>query len=584
MNSPAAARTALLVALALALALAGGAAAQQPESYGFGEVVDVVLVNVEAWVTDGKGTPVTGLAATDFEVLEDGRPVAITHFAEVQQSRLVVSEIDRTLADPVLAEAPIRAAVDPNHLVIYFDQLHLRPASRNRLIDELRDFLVDQRVPPERVLVLRQDREMITELSFGASWSELDDALARVTDSSPLGGSTASLKRLTVRSLQDLWKRARDIAASRPVASASNDEAACEFFMPRAVAEVQLYMRQTRDRISLTLDHLTSAASFLAGVPGVKYLLYVSDQLEREPAADLAAFINRLCPTRQDSRLFVLGDELSLDFDRLTRHANANRVTIYALQASGLEAMVLAGASQSSVDLRAATSFEQALRRNESEGLKILAAETGGRAVLNRNELGGELAEIGREMGSYYTLAYEPPHGGDEGDHRIEVRLKNADLRVRHRRGYRDKNPDERMTERLQGAMYLGLVDNELGVRLGAGRVEEGKGRGLVVPLHVMLPAARLAFLPSAEAAMASVSLQISTLDTKTQRGIFASRSFRVRQPSGGQEVVDLVLDLVLPPGVHVVAVGVRDDATREAAFVSTTLDLQAGGRRAAGP
>ena len=55
-------------------------------------------------------------------------------------------------ADPELA-VPQPPAIDPSHLVIYFDQLHLKPAGRNRLIDDLRDFLAAERVPAERVLI-----------------------------------------------------------------------------------------------------------------------------------------------------------------------------------------------------------------------------------------------------------------------------------------------------------------------------------------------------------------------------------------------------------------------------------------------
>ena len=62
-----------MLAAALLQALAGGLAAQDPEPYRFAEVVEVQLVNVEAWVTDGKGNPIKGLTAADFEILEDGR-------------------------------------------------------------------------------------------------------------------------------------------------------------------------------------------------------------------------------------------------------------------------------------------------------------------------------------------------------------------------------------------------------------------------------------------------------------------------------------------------------------------------------
>jgi hypothetical protein len=208
----------------------------------------------------------------------------------------------------------------------------------------------------------------------------------------------------------------------------------------------------------------------------------------------------------------------------------------------------------------------------------VLAAETGGRAIFNRNQFRVELDAMAREMGSYYSMAYEPKHGGDRGDHELEVRVKNRKLQVRHRQGYRDKSPDEQMTERLQGAVYLGLVDNPLGVRLGAGAVEppaEGAKKMMTVPLRLLVPAANVTFLPREGGVTGQLSVQVSTRNAVDQKGIFDHRAYRIHwQTQTDQETIVLSMDLVLPPGLHIVAVGVRDDASRVSSFVSTTLEL----------
>ncbi len=53
--------------------------------------VDVQLVNILCTVRDGKGAFIKGLAKDDFEVLEDGRPREITHFAREADSPLIVA-------------------------------------------------------------------------------------------------------------------------------------------------------------------------------------------------------------------------------------------------------------------------------------------------------------------------------------------------------------------------------------------------------------------------------------------------------------------------------------------------------------
>lgn len=561
-----------------------------PNDYLFSEVIEVQLVNVEVWVTDAKDRPVMGLTATDFEILEDGRPVEISHFAEIQPDAAPVSGVTRTAAVAPAAPESVQGtepepATDPSHLVIYFDDLHLSPSGRKRAIKDLAEFLTEGHVPPERVLILSQNNSLKTEATFGSSWAELDAALARIEKTLPRGRLMESEKRLAIQNLQDLWKWAREVAGSRPVGNSA--DAACDIFVPRAVSDVEAYAAESRERIAVTLDHLASTASFLTGIPGVKTLIYVSDALERAPGTDLIRFISDLCPVNTDTPMFLLSDELSQDFRGLTRHANANRVTIYSLQTSGLKSNFLMGAEQRGLETRAlAGSFDVALRMSEREGLSTLAAETGGRAIFNTNTFDDDLLAIAREMSSYYSLAYEPPHGGDEREHEIRVRLKSKNLRARHRRGYRDKNADLRMTERLQGAVYLGLVDNPLGVRLGAGTVSPGGKDLMVFSLHVLVPAEKIVFLPQGEGVIAQVSVQVSTRNTKDQKGIFDHRAYRINwDTQSDQEMVSLVMDLEVPPGVHLLAVGVRDDATRETSFVSTTVEVHgaAGTAGAAG-
>ena len=554
--------------LAVAVAVAQDEVPQRP----FTETINVQLVNVEVWVTDGKGRPVSGLAADEFEVFEDGEPVAISHFSEVHEATPVPDSGEPVPAGEV--EEGQREKVSAGHLVLYFDQLHLRPASRNRLIKDLREFLAAERVPPERVLILTQDRRLQTLATFGSSWEQLDNALERIAKTAPEGGRAESEKRLEIQRLQTTWNLAREYASQGARGAAGTSDAACDYFLPRAVPDVERFAGESRERISVTLDHLASVASFLAGVPGVKTLLYLSDALERSPGSDLMNFVNDLCPQQQSSPMFLISDELSRAFRQLTRHANANRVTIYSVQGLGLRSSFMTTAEQGAVDFRGARSFDLALRANERDGLNNLAAETGGRAIVNRNQFDRALANVAREMGNYYSLAYEPRHGGDGGEHRIEVRTRRG-FDVRYRRGYRDKSRDRQMTERLQGAVYLGLVDNSLAVRLGAGDVRAaGEGR-VILPLHVAVPAERLAFLPGNDATSAYLALQVSTRNTKTREGIYEQREYRVRPPAQG-DYVDLLVELELPEGVHLIAVGVRDDVTQEASFVSTTLELRA--------
>src|SRR5438552_6289225 len=62
-------------AVTLAVSLA---AAQQPTFR-----VQVDAIEIDAFVTDARGNPVTGLTAGDFQIIEDGKPQTITSFSQV---------------------------------------------------------------------------------------------------------------------------------------------------------------------------------------------------------------------------------------------------------------------------------------------------------------------------------------------------------------------------------------------------------------------------------------------------------------------------------------------------------------------
>src|SRR5580658_9930197 len=70
--------------LAFAAALAQNPAAQQPQAADQNVIrINVSLVQVDAVVTDSHDHLVPNLEATDFQVLQDGKPQKITNFSYI---------------------------------------------------------------------------------------------------------------------------------------------------------------------------------------------------------------------------------------------------------------------------------------------------------------------------------------------------------------------------------------------------------------------------------------------------------------------------------------------------------------------
>lgn len=132
----------LLVSSLLLLALCTPALAASPAAPPtFGEAVEVNVVNVDVAATDSRGHRVTGLRKDDFELLEDGKRVAISDFDSFDAS---VSASQRVGPPAGAGKAPEESSFN---LVVYFDDVNIRPAHRARVLKQLDEFLARQLAP-----------------------------------------------------------------------------------------------------------------------------------------------------------------------------------------------------------------------------------------------------------------------------------------------------------------------------------------------------------------------------------------------------------------------------------------------------
>ena len=67
----------------------------------------------------------------------------------------------------------------------------------------------------------------------------------------------------------------------------------------------------------------------------------------------------------------------------------------------------------------------------------MLADETDGRAIVNRNDLAKGMQQIVRDSSAYYLLGYNSTQAPQDGKfHEIKVRVKRPGVQVRARKGY----------------------------------------------------------------------------------------------------------------------------------------------------
>jgi hypothetical protein len=80
---------------------------------------------------------------------------------------------------------------------------------------------------------------------------------------------------------------------------------------------------------------------------------------------------------------------------------------------------------------------EHGARAAKIQAMEQLAADTGGEAIINTNDLNKAIARVVQNGSHYYTLVYTPTNKDMDGKYRrIEVKLNGGKYKLSYRRGY----------------------------------------------------------------------------------------------------------------------------------------------------
>jgi len=607
---------AFLAVWASALAAQGATPPGEP----FGERDEVNVVNVEVYATDAGGRPAAGLQRSDFVLLEDGKPMEISNFAAIdrQQTAPPAAALENAPAAPAAAMAP--APADPFHLVVYIDNTHLSPAHRARALGQLRGALTRQLAAGDRVMVVTYDPGLHVRLPFTADRAALGRTLDGIEKLASGGGADERDRRAALAQIQEIQERAlaamakeerfdsagqRRGGGSRDDQEATSDAAGMANPCPPEIAEpAKSYAAASRQEVLRAITGLTVLVNSLSGLPGRKALLHVSDGVAVTPGEELFEVLHEICGGGNsaaargqsfDAQLYghdtYKGAQAAIDaqsystarqWSALGAHASAHRVTLYTLQASGLESHAAAAADAGPGDrllqLGAVAETEASNRRGS---LVSLAADTGGRAILDANDAAADLDRMAEDFNRYYSLGYTPPHQGDGHDHRIEVRVKRPGIRVRYRQLYRDKPALERAVDRTLAALFFGAEDNPLGVTMEIGQASPAPPSGYAFPVRLRIPLANLGLTMKSDAYEAKLRLLVTTRGAEGGNASVRQVEVPIRIPLQGSSAAlaqDYLyeLKLQLPAGEHRLAIGVRDDITTLASYLARSLRVGA--------
>ena len=338
----------------------------------------VTLVSTDVIARDKDGRFVADLTKENFTVLEDGTPQTIASFTLVQGGRSY-----NLLAPPPAAAAapegivlppskPRVAQADGRVILVFIDDLHFEPEMSpqvRKVMQTIGDTLI-------------HDGDLVTVLSSGPSFIEIGPTYDKKAAMEAIGKIRGSgITPAEIFKMLETSQGPGDI---------------------RQRARMAFY---TAYRILGELENVSNRR---------KAVIYVSTGYDFDPFAEGRNSRDRVQggrfsdPTRylinEDNPYYKLGT-ITADIDlhqlmrELTLSANRANATIYTLDPRGLAGVVDAGTY---VDQSEWRTYIQ----KTTSTLRYLAEETGGFAVVNTNDIAGELKRIDAETSDYYVLGY----------------------------------------------------------------------------------------------------------------------------------------------------------------------------------
>jgi VWFA-related protein len=370
--------------------------------------VSTRLVVVDVVATDKKGAPVSDLKPADFTVQEEGveQPVQVFSFHQPG-------------AEPPAASGPFASPGKlPQGVYTNAPQFKTGGALNVVLLDSLNSNLVDQANMRDAMIKLLEKLPTGEPIAVYLLSNKLSLVQDFTSDPETLKNAVAGVKRQG--------------STAMGVNIAGNTRDALNYFRDTQSAA------QADVRARITLNALNALAHSLAGYPGRKNLIWISETFpitivtnditstdNRDYSAEIARTGNQLSDaqvaiypvdvrTMQGSSVFEVGADPK---------PMSGRPQLEKQRADGLEGQEVSHESEERVVARSS--------------MNDLAEKTGGRAFYNTNNLEGAVRKSMEDGSTYYTLGYYPTNKDWNGKfRRITVKTDRPGVKLHYRQGY----------------------------------------------------------------------------------------------------------------------------------------------------
>jgi VWFA-related protein len=546
----------ILLALAPVIGMVTAMAAQepapQPQQPPITFRAETNYVEVDTRVLDRDGKFVASLKAEDFQVFEDGKPQKVSAFSLVN---IPLERVER----PLFAKKPIEADVrtnlqgaDGRIYVIVLDDLHTAPLRSQRIRAAARQFIERYVGANDLAAVIHTSGRSDAAQEFTTSQARLLRAVDKFMG--------RKLNSSTLNQIDDVMRRAGTPAASDPSTDLDDKERG---YNARG-----------------TLDSIRNLANYLGNIRGRRKAVVLFGE-------GIDYNINEVMSDR-----FTEAQTVMDATQEMIAAATRANVAIYAVDPRGLGAEFDEMASiqsfpdDTSLGLGMSSIFNEV--RLSQDSLRVMGEETGGFAVVNKNDFATAFQRIVDDNSSYYVMGYYSANDKRDGRFRkIEVRLRDKPgYVVRARKGYvapRGKVPEVKATntgasQELKDAMESPLPLTALPMAVTAAVFKGPAPKGSVV-ISTFINGSTLPFAESA--GMFKNDLEVLGVATDEKGKAFTTDRSTVTlnmKPDTAKRVTAsgfrVIQSLELAPGRYNLRMAVREGNTRKAGSITVDLEV----------
>lgn len=525
----------------------------------------VDYVEVDALATDRQGAFVRDLKKEDFQILEDGKPQIISSFGIVD---IPVERADRPLYTSTPVEPDMKTnerPFDGRMYVMVIDDQHTLFSRTQRVKIAAKQFIQRNLGANDLMAVVHTSGPSDASQEFTNNRRLLMAAVDRATGQ--------KLPSATVSRTEEFFRRREGMGGTDPLNDPDDAERAY--------------------KAKGTLETLQKVADWFGSVRGRrKAILFVSEGIDYDVTSVFDA--SNEANNQASSILDATRDVIAA--------ATRSNVSIYGIDPRGMtglddESIGLgsfptalpddASGNPSAVDNKYVQSLGLGMSslqnevRMSQDSLRTLSDETGGFAVVNRNQFDTAFDRIVTDNSSYYVLAYYPPTDKPGKFHKIEVRVTRPGVSVRARRGYtlpKTKTASTRPAASAPIAEVLDALDSPIPLSGLTMRVFAAPFKG-TAPNASVLFGVEMRGRDLKPAPNAAVQLSYRAIDAqgKVRAGNTDTMTLNLRPETlarVGASGIRVLKRIDLPPGRYQLHVAAHDTSGGNIGSVTYDLDV----------